>query len=144
MSSLKWIAAGATGSYGAVIEPCAFPQKFPHPGVAIQAYLTGATLIESYWKSVLMPGQGIFIGEPLARPFAGFTQHHTEDGVVLEARLFVPGAWQVESASSPTGPYKPVKTVYAGPADHRLALGHLAPGYYRVAPARPTPGATAP
>ncbi len=32
-------------------------------------YLNGDTLIEAYWKSVLMPGQGIFIGEPLARPF---------------------------------------------------------------------------
>jgi hypothetical protein len=26
-------------------------------------------LIEAYWKSVAWPGQGIFIGEPLARPF---------------------------------------------------------------------------
>jgi hypothetical protein len=32
-------------------------------------YLAGETLIESYWKSVAMPGQGIFIGEPLARPY---------------------------------------------------------------------------
>jgi hypothetical protein len=23
----------------------------------------------AYWKSVMMPGQGIFIGEPLASPF---------------------------------------------------------------------------
>jgi hypothetical protein len=29
-------------------------------------YLGGETLIESYWKSVAMLGQGIFIGEPLA------------------------------------------------------------------------------
>ena len=29
----------------------------------------GETLIEAYWKSVLMPGQGIFIGEPLAAPW---------------------------------------------------------------------------
>jgi hypothetical protein len=37
--------------------------------VAIGRYLQGETLIEAYWKSVLMPGQGIFIGEPLAAPF---------------------------------------------------------------------------
>ena len=31
MSILRWLDAGATGSYGAVVEPCNFPQKFPHP-----------------------------------------------------------------------------------------------------------------
>lgn len=69
MSALRWLKAGATGSYGTVVEPCNFPQKFPHPLVVIAHYTAGETLIESYWKSVRMPGQGIFIGEPLARPF---------------------------------------------------------------------------
>jgi uncharacterized protein (TIGR03790 family) len=69
MSSLRWLEAGATGSYGNVVEPCNFPQKFPHPAVVVAAYLNGDTLVEAYWKSVAMPGQGIFIGEPLARPF---------------------------------------------------------------------------
>jgi len=70
MSSLRWIEAGVTGSYGAVVEPCAFAEKFPDPIVFMRFYLAGETLIEAYWKSVAMPGQGIFIGEPLARPFA--------------------------------------------------------------------------
>jgi uncharacterized protein (TIGR03790 family) len=70
MSALEWLKAGATGSYGAVIEPCNFVQKFPHPGILMYFYLRGSTLIEAYWKSVAWPGQGIFIGEPLARPFA--------------------------------------------------------------------------
>ena len=70
MSSLEWIRAGATGTYGTVVEPCAFPGKFPDPSVFLKHYLAGETLIEAYWKSVAMPGQGIFIGEPLARPFA--------------------------------------------------------------------------
>jgi len=69
MSALRWLEAGATASYGTVVEPCAIPQKFPNPLVAIGHYLSGETLIEAYWKSVQMPGQGIFIGEPLARPF---------------------------------------------------------------------------
>jgi uncharacterized protein (TIGR03790 family) len=69
MSSLRWLEAGATGSYGAVVEPCNFPQKFPYPAILIQSYLNGSTLLESYWKSVAWPGQGVFIGEPLARPF---------------------------------------------------------------------------
>lgn len=70
MSSLRWLEAGATGSYGNVVEPCNFPQKFPHPAVVVTAYLQGDTLLEAYWKSVAMPGQGLFIGEPLARPFS--------------------------------------------------------------------------
>jgi uncharacterized protein (TIGR03790 family) len=70
MSSLRWLEAGATGSYGTVVEPCNHLAKFPHPGIAINWYLQGDTLIEAYWKSVAWPGEGIFIGEPLARPFA--------------------------------------------------------------------------
>ncbi len=70
MSSLRWLQAGATGSFGAVVEPCAFVQKFPRPDIVINRYLNGETLIESYWKSVEMPGQGVFIGEPLATPFS--------------------------------------------------------------------------
>jgi len=69
MSSLKWLEAGATGSYGTVEEPCNFVQKFPNPGLVIFRYLQGDRLIEAYWKSVQQPGQGVFIGEPLARPF---------------------------------------------------------------------------
>lgn len=70
MSALRWLEAGATGSYGTVVEPCNFPQKFPNPTVAMEHYLAGDTLIEAYWKSVIWPGQGIFIGEPLAKPYA--------------------------------------------------------------------------
>ncbi len=69
MSSLRWLEAGATGSYGTVVEPCNFPQKFPFPAIAMHYYLQGNTLLQAYWKSVAQPGQGIFIGDPLARPF---------------------------------------------------------------------------
>ena len=69
MSSLRWLEAGATGSYGTVVEPCNLRSKFPDPGLVLTYYLRGDTLIESYWRSVAMPGQGVFIGEPLARPW---------------------------------------------------------------------------
>ena len=69
MSSLRWLEAGATGSYGTVVEPCAFTQKFPRPDIVINHYLDGETLLEAYWKSVAWPGQGVFIGEPLSAPF---------------------------------------------------------------------------
>ena len=68
-SALRWLEAGATGSYGTVVEPCNLPQKFPNLPVVSSIYLRGETLIEAYWKSVAMPGQGVFIGEPLAAPF---------------------------------------------------------------------------
>lgn len=69
MPVLAWLEAGATGSYGAVTEPCNYPDKFPRPAVLMDHYLNGETLIEAYWKSVASPGQGLFVGEPLARPF---------------------------------------------------------------------------
>ena len=69
MSSLAWLQAGATASYGTVVEPCNLADKFPSPGVVMRYYLKGEPLIEAYWKSVAMPGQGIFIGEPLAAPY---------------------------------------------------------------------------
>lgn len=69
MSALRWLEAGATGSYGTVVEPCNLAPKFPHPAIVMARYLRGETLIEAYWKGVLMPGQGIFVGEPLAAPF---------------------------------------------------------------------------
>jgi uncharacterized protein (TIGR03790 family) len=70
MSALAWISAGATASYGTVSEPCNHLQKFPHPQVLLLQYVQGASAIEAYWKSVAWPQQGVFIGEPLAAPFA--------------------------------------------------------------------------
>lgn len=74
MSSLKWLQLGATGSYGTVVEPCNFRQKFPNPAIVIKRYTNGETLMEAYWKSVAWPGEGIFIGEPLASPFKSLSK----------------------------------------------------------------------
>ncbi len=70
MTAKAWIASGATASYGTVSEPCAHLQKFPHPQVLLLHYAQGSSVIEAYWKSVAWPQQGVFIGEPLAAPFA--------------------------------------------------------------------------
>ncbi len=70
MSILRWLDAGATASYGTVVEPCAFTQKFPNPGIVIERYTNGESLIEAYWKSVAWPGQGVFVGELMASPYA--------------------------------------------------------------------------
>ncbi|RQO56502.1 TIGR03790 family protein [Paucibacter sp. KBW04] len=70
MSALDWLEAGATASYGTVSEPCNHRQKFPHPQFLLLAYVQGVSALEAYWHSVLWPGQGLFIGEPLAAPFS--------------------------------------------------------------------------
>jgi uncharacterized protein (TIGR03790 family) len=69
MSALRWLDAGATASYGTVSEPCNYWQKFPNPSVLLKWYVSGATAIEAYWKSVAWPAQGVFVGEPLAAPY---------------------------------------------------------------------------
>jgi uncharacterized protein (TIGR03790 family) len=71
MSVLAWLRQGATASYGSVSEPCNHPGKFPNPAIFLKHYLRGDALLAAYWKSVAMPGQGLFVGEPLARPYAG-------------------------------------------------------------------------
>jgi hypothetical protein len=69
MNILDWIRAGVTASYGTVTEPTANPSKFPQPVVLVSQYFYGNTSLEAYNKSVLVPYQGVFVGEPLARPF---------------------------------------------------------------------------
>lgn len=69
MPITNWLNAGVTASYGTVAEPCNYTQKFSQASVLIDHYYRGATLIEAYWKAVSEPGQGLFIGEPLAQPF---------------------------------------------------------------------------
>jgi uncharacterized protein (TIGR03790 family) len=70
MAATEWLRAGATASYGTVAEPCSIADKFPRASALVARYQAGDTLLEAYWKSVRTPGQGLFIGEPLARPWA--------------------------------------------------------------------------
>ncbi len=82
MSSLRWLEAGATASFGTVVEPCNFPEKFPDPALMLGYYRRGDTLIEAYWRSVAMPDQGLFIGEPLARPWPAAFKPRAADGAI--------------------------------------------------------------
>lgn len=70
MNILDWIDAGATATYGTVSEPCNHVQKFPHPQMLLLSYAQGVSALEAYWHSVAWPAQGVFVGEPLAAPFA--------------------------------------------------------------------------
>ncbi len=108
MSSLRWLEAGATASYGTVVEPCNYMQKFPVPGVAMFHYALGASAIEAYWKSVLWPGEGVFIGEPLAQPFAPRLREIRAGQ--FELRIFSPRerSLRLERSHSAAGPFKPL------------------------------------
>lgn len=105
MSALRWLEAGATGSYGTVTEPCNFTAKFPNPTRLIDNYRRGDTLVEAYWKSVAMPGQGIFIGDPLARPWGGFRVTRDDGLTRIESPSFYPGTYEVEASETHDGPF---------------------------------------
>src|SRR6201999_3385948 len=66
----SWISGGASGSEGAVQEPCAYVTKFPSPDFH-KYYFQGMSLGEAYLRSVeAIPFQMLLYGDPLTRPFA--------------------------------------------------------------------------
>jgi len=135
MSALRWLEAGATGSYGTVVEPCAFIQKFPNPVLFLDAYLRGETLLEAYWKSVLMPGQGVFIGEPLARPFAAYRSVREKGRWWVTSPALVEGAYNVWASNTREGPFQRVAAgVEVSRYAPRLRLPEPAKKFYRLEP----------
>lgn len=143
-SALEWLAAGATGSYGNTTEPCNYREKFPEIGVVMGRYLGGETLIEAYWKSVRMPGQGVFVGEPLARPFGGMRVVNSSTELRVQTRLLRPGAYLLQAAPGRIGPFRTVGPLTVpGYGVRELRLPVASDRYYRVVPAdtgaRPTP-----
>ena len=105
MSAMRWLEAGVTGSYGTVVEPCNILAKFPDPLVAMTQYLQGDTLLEAYWKSVRMPGQGVFIGEPLARPYLKYSIVTQQGRSVLMLSDLSPGRYRLMGAAHIDGPF---------------------------------------
>ncbi|MDA7978544.1 MAG: tetratricopeptide repeat protein [Pirellulales bacterium] len=77
MALSEWIAAGATGSSGAVTEPYALQWKFPTPFMHVH-YARGSTLGEAYYQSVQMPYQLLLVGDPLCTPWAAAPQFRVE------------------------------------------------------------------
>lgn len=133
MSILRWLEAGATGSYGTVVEPCAFPQKFPVPGLVLDNYLKGETLIEAYWKSVAWPGEGLFVGEPLANPYGGHSLSWHGQRATLRTQALPPGHYWLEGADNPIGPYLasyPIEITHRGLQE--IELPDLNRPFYRL------------
>ena len=135
MSSLRWLEAGASGTYGAVVEPCNYSAKFPHPGIVISRYTNGETLIEAYWKSIAMPGQGIFIGEPLANPYGGNKILFTKGVLTIHTQSLAPGLYALLGADSGVGPYHLVlKDIRIGLGMQEISLNNANNLYYRIVP----------
>ena len=86
--ALAFLEAGASGSYGTIVEPCNYTQKFPD---ALDYFYQarGFSLAEAYYQSVPNPYQGLMVGEPLAAPFArpgGADWSSLGDGDVLSGQ----------------------------------------------------------
>jgi len=92
MSILRWLEAGATASYGTVVEPMANTSKFPQASRLVSAYFSGNTVLEAYTKSVVWPFEGAFVGEPLAKPYGTVAQISQPSGELqILTTLLMPG-----------------------------------------------------
>ncbi len=66
----QWITKGASGSAGAIEEPCNYNGKFPHPNFHT-LYFQGMTLGECFLRSQgFVPFQILLYGDPLTQPWA--------------------------------------------------------------------------
>lgn len=65
----RWITKGASGTSGAVEEPCNYSGKFPTARLHV-FYEQGSSLGEAWFRSLgFAPFQQLFTGDPLTRPF---------------------------------------------------------------------------
>jgi uncharacterized protein (TIGR03790 family) len=131
MSALRWLEAGVAASYGTVTEPCAYADKFPAASVLVKSYFVGNTAVEAYTKSVRQPSQGVFVGDPLARPF-GTRATLVNEVLSIKTSSLEPGVdYNLYSAQSALGPFSLITTISV--PDYRFATitvsGMTAPFY---------------
>ena len=125
MSVVEWLQAGATASYGTVVEPCNFAAKFPKVGVLLEHYYRGNTLLEAYWKSVHWPGEGVFIGEPLASPWGRSFLAYDKGTLTIRTTMLAPGeTYEIVGRNTLSGPVETVKPNIgvASPQMHEIEL----------------------
>jgi uncharacterized protein (TIGR03790 family) len=135
MSVVDWLTYGATASYGTALEPCNYEQKFPRATELWPAYFTGVTAVEAYWRSVEWPGEGNFVGDPLARPFGSHSSW--ADGVLTieTTQLDRRTDYVIQAADSADGPWEVVMDGIEGGTDHRrqtLVVEEATRPFYRL------------
>ncbi|MFZ0826503.1 MAG: TIGR03790 family protein [Verrucomicrobiia bacterium] len=104
---LVFMNAGACGSYGTVVEPCNYLEKFPSP----QDYfyqVRGFSLAECYYQSLVNPYQGLMVAEPLAAPFA---RPPTGAWTNLTANCVLSGVTNLTLQCAAGAPGRPVQQV---------------------------------
>ncbi|MCG7990300.1 MAG: TIGR03790 family protein [Candidatus Thiodiazotropha lotti] len=132
MSALRWLEAGATGSFGTVVEPCNHLGKFPNPRLVMEHYSHGQTLLEAYWRSVQQPGEGLFIGEPLAAPYDKVVFNKSATGTRLITRNLTAGLYRLSHSTTPIGPFRQIQRFRVKPHQQQFDLSGGEPGYYRI------------
>jgi uncharacterized protein (TIGR03790 family) len=140
-SALRWLEAGVTASYGTVIEPCSHPEKFPKASVLVKNYFVGNTSLEAYTKSVRWPSQGVFVGDPLARPF-GTQATLVNELLSIKTSSLEPGLrYNLYSAPSATGPFSPIATLLVSSYQFAtINIGGMSAPFYKLEPGfGPTP-----
>ncbi|HMR81429.1 MAG TPA: hypothetical protein PKD61_40235, partial [Polyangiaceae bacterium] len=66
----------------------------------------------AYWKSVAHPGEGLFVGEPLAKPWGATDVSFIAGTLSIVTTWLLPGAfYAIESAPTESGPFSPVQSV---------------------------------
>jgi uncharacterized protein (TIGR03790 family) len=106
-NALAFLYAGASGSYGTVVEPCAYLQKFP----SAQNYFyqsRGFSLAECYYQGITNPYQGILVGEPLS---AAFALPPTGAGLVVPANALLSGTTNLSLQFSAADATRPLQQV---------------------------------
>ena len=110
MSVLNWLQAGVTASYGTVTEPGADYRKFPQASILINTYFSGNTVVEAYTKSVEYPFRGVFVGDPLARPF-GTKASLGAKGLEIKTSILKPGfKYTLLGGDSCSGPFSKLQS----------------------------------
>jgi len=137
MSIVRWLEAGATASYGTAFEPCNYTHKFPNALTLLPHYFRGETVLEAYWKSVEWPGEGVFVGEPLARPWGDAIITWEPPTLTIETYQLVPGKlYTLESGASADGPWTVLAADLSTPENLRTKIS--IPGanepFYRITP----------
>lgn len=137
MEATEWLQAGTTGSYGTVEEPYAVADKFPRASVMIDHYFRGATLIEAYWKSVRTPGQGLFLGDPLARPFTDVSASTISNGqyVIQTRSLRGNQRYAIQARAAANGPWQTLSSTWLphpGPATLKAPVASTANAQLRL------------
>jgi hypothetical protein len=80
-----------------------------------------------------MPGQGVFVGEPLARPFGGVRQVRIGNAYEVSTRALRPGRYQLQAAPGAVGPYRSVGRIeVVGPGIQRVRLPSCRARAYRL------------